>query len=86
MFKIGENVVCIKPVLRLIKGEIYTIQGFQNDFPPSIGIYVEELNEPHFFYGKWSYNINRFRKLDYEFADNILEEITEAMKSKTILN
>jgi len=98
MFKIGEKVVCVMPITNyLTKGEIYTISGI---YPCSCGVVLcswgavgragvsnchccdKELTKRN----ELCALINRFRKLDYEFAENILAEISEAMKREEILN
>lgn len=79
-FKIGEKVVFIhndncnyKPIPEI--NEIVTISYICKDgWIGLVGFYPTEY-EPH-----------HFRKLDYEFAENLLAEISEAMKSETIKN
>jgi methyl coenzyme M reductase gamma subunit len=79
MFKIGEKVVCINPSSNLIKGQIYTVI-YYSQFSDSILVAETQPTKNVYFWG------NRFRKLDYEFADNLLAEISEAMKQESILN
>ena len=84
-FKIGEKVVCIEPIDNLVKGQIYTIERFR-ELNGLLGIHVKELEPKMNEMGGWTYyNIERFRKLDHDFAENLLKEISEAMKSETIL-
>ncbi len=102
MFKIGEKVVSKKSfiyerteylngVRHPIKNEIYTIRTIEND-KGYIYLRFDELRNPILGYDNgndWDechYLSDNFRKLDYEFADNLLAEISEAMKSETILN
>ena len=97
MFKIGEKVVCInasnpkRPDLGfdLKQNEIYTIKGFYfTTNTNELTFHLEEIKS--YYCDIWNkeigYGAYRFRKLDYEFADNLLAEISEAMKSETILN
>ncbi len=75
-FKIGEIVVCINAKRRWYKlgglkeNEMYTIIGFN---PYDGGLVLNEVKS------RWSgynaYKIDRFRKVDYSFAENILEAI-----------
>ena len=87
-FKVNEKVVCIDASANgfssgLIKHEIYTI--LQIVTPPigEQGLVLSEIKSLH-YEGSWS--VFRFRKIDYEFAENLLAEISEVMKSETILN
>lgn len=91
-FKIGEKVVCIddsnpfgyKEEIFPKKNEIYTIRCNKR------GIKLLEIinSKKRYIDGFYecTFNENRFRKLDYEFAENLLAEISEAMKSETIKN
>lgn len=102
MFKKGEKVVSKKTfiyegneyengVRHPIKNEIYTIRSIEYE-SGYICLRFEELVNPILGYsngndwGECHYVSDKFRKLDYEFADNLLAEISEAMKSETILN
>ena len=74
-----------------LKNEIYTIRDIisQNGL---IGLrFFEIINTPLGYnegtnFGEKAFNSTRFRKLDHDFAENLLKEISEAMKSETILN
>jgi len=72
-FKIGEKVVCIdnkNGAEELIEKEIYTINLIvSNDI--GTGFILDGLHQFDAYY-QW-----RFRKLDYEFAEKLLKEITE---------
>lgn len=76
MFKIGEIVVCVNARRRwyklggLQKGEMYTVKGFN---PYDGGLVLEEVKSPSSGYN--AYAANRFRKVDYDFAENILSDI-----------
>jgi len=91
MFKIREKVVCviednINCKTGAIecgpkKGDILTINFIGNDVfrnVPCLGF--EEYGDID------CWDQYQFRKLDYEFAENILDEITEAMQRQEILN
>lgn len=80
-FKIGEKVVCVDPIDELLKGEIYTVEGF-NSYDG--GLILKEVKSK--VGRKGAFKKERFRKLDYDFAENLLTEISEAMKSETIKN
>lgn len=82
-FKIGEEVVCINAdiitdynlrvrynAVGLIKNEIYTCGSdvFIDSDSDSV-VFIRELN--------FSFLANRFRKLDYEFVEEICEMIIE---------
>ena len=70
-FKTGEQVVCIKPTGNLVKNEIYTIASIIFD---GRGITVIETQNTLFYAGFHSW---RFRKLDYQFVEEVLEMIIE---------
>ncbi len=75
-FKIGEKVVCSNSTPRLYKlggltkNQIYTIIGFN---PFDGGLILREVKSPKS--GFHAYAKDRFRKLDYNFVDEILESI-----------
>lgn len=75
-FEIGEKVVCINDKKRwfglggLKKNEMYTITGFN---PYDDGLILKEIKSPKSGFN--AYAANRFRKVDYAFADSILENI-----------
>lgn len=92
-FKIGEKVVCVNNIYlepekievgikAPLKNEIYTIRSI-NDYD---AIMVEEIINPICKYGNSGYvgensfYLHHFRKLDYDFADNLLAEISESFK------
>ena len=99
-FKIGEKVVCVTNAPLdfedIIDGvtapkvkEIYTIRTMESD-KTGTWITVEEIINPVFNYldgfGEASFNINYFRKLDYQFAENLLAELTQSAKNEYQLN
>ncbi len=75
-FKIGEKVVCINNKRRwyklggLKRNEIYTVVGFN---PYDDGLILREIKSPKS--GFHAYSENRFRKIDYAFAEKILQTI-----------
>lgn len=86
-FKIGEKVVCVDASIGVITrektlcvNEIYTIDGFN---PYSGGLILKEV-KPNTTYQ--SYSKDRFRKLDYQFAESLLAELTQSAKSEYQLN
>jgi len=101
-FKIGEKIVCIDdslpktPELRntmgkLVINEIYTVRGFIS-VSDGVGLYLSEVKNEIVHYLSTNrkiepcYDPARFRKLDYEFADNLLEEIKKEMSSEYVKN
>ena len=76
MFKIGETVVCTNAKRRwfrlggLQENEIYTIIGFN---PYDEGLILKEVKSPGSAYHAFA--ANRFRKVDYSFAENVLNEL-----------
>lgn len=91
MFKVGEKIVCIDdsevktPQLRgrmivPLKNEIYTIRSFKST-SDGYGITLEEIiNQKVKFLDGISepvYDPARFRKLDHDFAENLLNKIKE---------
>ena len=72
-FKIGEIVVCVDASRRWFKlgglkqNEMYTVIGFN---PYDGGLILDESKSPGS--GQQAYKADRFRKVDYDFADNIL--------------
>lgn len=100
-FKIGEKVVCIDNTpknIKLIqsgfiypeKGEIYTIRHIFISSTNELTFYLNEIKnapmETVVGFIEVGFAGSRFRKLDYEFAENLLAEISQAMKSETIKN
>ena len=76
-FEIGEVVVCINDRRRwyrlggLKKNELYTITGFN---PYDGGLILKEAKSPRS--GCNAFRADRFRKLDYKFATNVLQSLT----------
>ena len=76
MFKIGETVVCTNAKRRwfrlggLQENEMYTIIGFN---PYDEGLILKEVKSPGSAYHAFA--ANRFRKVDYAFAENVLNEL-----------
>ena len=75
-FEIGEVVVCVNARRRwyrlggLKKGDLYTVVGFN---PYDGGLVLKEVKSPRSGYN--AYKAERFRKVDYNFAENILNNI-----------
>ena len=75
-FKIGEIVVCINAKRRWYRlgglqlNEMYTVTGFN---PYDGGLILKEVKSPRSAYHAFA--SNRFRKVDYSFAENILSEL-----------
>ena len=69
MFKIGEKVVCIKPIDNIQLNEIYTISIIQDDVCRLVELAFENSNEGYYLF--------RFRKLDYDFVKQVCEMIEE---------
>jgi len=93
MFAIGEKVVCISDLKRNIddiengviypiKNEIYTIR----EFFEGNGIRLNEIINPKLQYkdgfNECAFYLKHFRKLDYDFAENLLSEITRQVKEE----
>lgn len=80
-FKIGEVVVCVNAKRRwyrlggLSKGELYTVIGYN---PYDGGLVLKEAKSPRSGYN--AYKAERFRKVDYSFA----EEVFDAVKPEVI--
>ena len=76
MFKIGEIVVCMNARRRwyklggLEKNEMYTVIGFN---PYDDGLILKEVKSPGSGYNAFA--ASRFRKVDYNFAASVLEEM-----------
>lgn len=76
MFKVGEIVVCVNSKRRwyrlggLQQNEMYTVTGFN---PYDGGLILKEVKSPRSGYNAFA--ASRFRKVDYNFAANILEEM-----------
>jgi hypothetical protein len=87
MFKVGEKVVCIEPILVLVKNEIYNIKEIHNCKCGFVTVSVEnidlskEFNFTECDCGRAVNNPNlwdkkRFRKLDYQFGYDICAELS----------
>ncbi|MBJ2174864.1 hypothetical protein JBL43_11490 [Aureibaculum sp. A20] len=76
MFKIGEMVVCVDARRRWYKlgnlkeNEMYTVVGFN---PYDDGLVLKETKSIRS--GHNAYARDRFRKVDYDFAKNVLSDI-----------
>lgn len=78
-FKKGEKVVCINPIEELVKHEIYTIYEIYKGWNPN-GIIVDGFVLLEILSKDGDgFMSSRFRKLDYEFAENLLKEISESV-------
>ncbi|MCK0130019.1 hypothetical protein MWU59_00750 [Flavobacteriaceae bacterium F08102] len=83
-FKVGDKVVCIDSRRRWYKlgglkqYEIYTVVGFN---PYDGGLILQEVKS--LSSGYHAYAKDRFRKIDYEFAEEVIAKITPARKSET---
>ena len=75
-FEIGEVVVCVNARRRwyklggLKKNEMYTITGFN---PFDGGLILKETKSPRSGYN--AYRADRFRKLDYKFAESTISRL-----------
>jgi len=75
-FKIGEIVVCVNAKRRwyrlggLQEDEMYTVTGFN---PYDGGLILKEVKSPRSGYNAFA--ACRFRKVYYNFASNVLEEV-----------
>lgn len=84
-FEIGEIVVCVNAKRRwyklggLQKNEMYTIVGFN---PYDNGLILKEVKSPRSGYNAFA--ANRFRKVDYNFAENVLAEL-QTQEEKIVL-
>jgi len=82
-FRIGEIVVCTNAKRRwyrlggLQKNELYTVVGF-NSYDG--GLILNEAKSPRS--GQNAYRANRFRKVDYAFAEKILANIIPQKQEK----
>jgi len=80
-FEIGEKVVCTDDSKRwfklggLKKGEIYTILGFN---PYDGGLILKEVKSPRSGFN--AYRTDRFRKVDYAFANAVIQMMQPAQK------
>jgi hypothetical protein len=80
-FKVGEIVVCTNAKRRwyrlggLKTNEMYTVEGFN---PYDGGLVLKEVKSRRS--GCHAYAADRFRKVDYTFAESILKEIQPKVK------
>lgn len=76
-FSIGEVVVCIDDKRRwyrlgkLKKNEMYTVEGFN---PYDGGLILKEVKSLRS--GHKAYAADRFRKVDYRFAEKLIAKLT----------
>ena len=97
-FKIGEKIICINdsPAYQeeligiigdLVLNEIYTIREFIYT-KDGIGLALEEIVNPIIRFldrlSEPAYDPARFRKLDYQFAEDLLSQIKEEVQSELI--
>ena len=77
-FEIGEIVVCVNAKRRWYRlgglqlNEMYTVTGFN---PYDGGLVLKEIKSPRSAYH--AFTSNRFRKVDYSFAEKMLVEISQ---------
>jgi hypothetical protein len=82
-FKIGESVVCVNAKRRWYRlgglqvNEIYTVTGFN---PYDGGLILKEVKSPRSAYHAFA--SNRFRKVDYAFADKLIAELQKQVDPK----
>jgi hypothetical protein len=75
-FEIGEIVVCVNAKRRwyrlggLQENEMYTVTGFN---PYDGGLILKEAKSPKSGYNAFA--ASRFRKVDYNFAKNVMTEL-----------
>lgn len=86
-FEVGEIVVCINARRRwyrlggLKKGDLYTVVGFN---PYDGGLVLKETKSPRSGYN--AYRADRFRKVDYAFAETILNNIKPEVQEKETIH
>ena len=86
MYEIGEIVVCINAKRRWFRlgglqlNEMYTVTGFN---PYDGGLILKEVKSPRSAYHAFA--SNRFRKVDYAFAEKIVTELQLQEELKPIL-
>lgn len=86
-FKIGEVVVCVNARRRwyrlggLKKDELYTVVGFN---PYDGGLILKEAKSPRSGYN--AYKAERFRKVDYAFAEDILNNMKPEVQEKELIH
>ena len=77
MLKIGQKLVCIKPIDDLIKNEIYTVVDFDE-----IGVSVKETLPA---IGKMFYR-NRFRPIDNAWVDELLCKLMSEVEADELVS
>ena len=83
MFKIGETVVCTNAKRRWYRlgglqlNELYTVTGFN---PYDGGLILKEVKSPRSAY--LAFAANRFRKVDYSFAERVMADLQEQKEPK----
>lgn len=86
-FQIGEVVVCVNARRRwyrlggLTKGEMYTVTGFN---PIDGGLILKEAKSPRS--GCNAYRADRFRKVDYNFAQQVIQYIQPEKEERVSIN
>lgn len=86
-FKIGEVVVCTNARRRwyrlggLRENEMYTITGFN---PYDGGLILKEAKSPRSAYH--AFCKSRFRKVDYDFATTIIDQLQTRELELAVLN
>jgi len=86
-FNIGEIVVCKNAkgkwykLGRLKENEMYTVVGFN---PYDGGLVLKEIKSR--WSGRNAYRLDRFRKVDYKFANKVLKECEAQEKEILELN
>ena len=79
MFKVGNKIVCVKPSISLVKNEIYTIKFIKADG----GLMLEEVIPKTFNCN--GFKPERFRKVDYDFADSVLTKLIEGFETEKLV-
>jgi len=85
-FKVGQRVVCIEDrgqkYITLSRGEMYTVRSVR---PSTGGIRVKEIILPQTHYGECAHRGLRFRKVDEQFAEQLLSEIEEELNQENLV-
>jgi hypothetical protein len=99
MFAIGEKIVYIgnielhpeeieDGVRSPIKNEIYTVRNFGDSDEINHTLRVEEIVNPILEYEEGldekAWYFHHFRKLDHQFAEDLLSEITRKVKEESL--
>lgn len=77
--KVGNKIVCVKPSISLVKNEIYTIKFIKADG----GLMLEEVIPKTFNCN--GFKPERFRKVDYDFADSALTKLIEEFETEKLV-